>query len=373
MVVAEPGPDGTRYRMLETVRDYAAEQLAAAGETGLRADHARWCLTLARRVASFGGPDHPAELARLAAEYGNVVAALDWALTEDPQLGLEIAAPMWWFWWERGLMDSGVQLLTRALAAAGPAPTTARAGALRAAAALARNSGHLDEARRLGQESLDTFRVLGDPAGEAAALNNLLVTTHAQGDFSASLEYGKAALVLAEAAGETRRVAATENNLGSTLRNLGRRPEAAASLQAALGRFRKLDDRRGQAAALSNLAITARQAGDPAGSRRWWSAALALYQELELPDGLLDVVDGTACLLAAEDRAADALRLLTVADRERLRLGATLLSPDETTDREAALATARAALGPDGSAAVTAAAAEVPLDDVLDQVRDNLG
>jgi predicted ATPase/DNA-binding SARP family transcriptional activator len=365
MVVAEPGPGATRYRMLETVHDYAAEQLAAAGETGLRREHATWCLGLARRVAIFGGADHPQELARLAAEYGNVVAALDWAAAADPQLGLAIAAPMWWFWWERGLMGSGLAYLSRALTAAGPAPTADRAAALRAAAALARNSGHFADARRLGEQSLATFRTLGDAEGEAAALNNLLITAHAQSDFVASLSYGQAALVLAERGGDPRRVAATENNIAATLRSLSRPVEALAALERALALFREIDDRRGEAAAASNLAITARLAGDPAGSRRWWAVALPLYRALDLDEGMLDVVDGVGCLLAAEGRAADALRLIAVADRERHRLGAPQLGPDEVVGREAALATARAALGPSAAAAVEAAAAGESLDAAL--------
>jgi tetratricopeptide (TPR) repeat protein len=353
--------------MLETVRDYAAERLAAAGETGLRRAHATWCLGLARRVAAFGGADHSAELARLAAEYGNVVAALDWAFVADPALGLEIAAPMWWFWWERGLMGSGLAYLERGLVAAGPAPTGPRAGALRAAAALARNNGHFADARRLAEESLAVFRSLGDPEGEAAALNNLLITAHAQSDFTASLAYGQAALALAEAGGDRRRIAATENNIAATLRNLDRTSDAIAALERALALFRELDDRRGEAAAASNLAIAARQAGDPEGSRRWWATALPLYRELDLAEGVVDVVDGVACLLAAEGRASDALRLITVADRERHRLGAPQLGPDEVSGRLSALDTARTALGP-AAAAVESAAADEPLDAILDTI-----
>ncbi|HST66202.1 MAG TPA: BTAD domain-containing putative transcriptional regulator [Mycobacteriales bacterium] len=371
MVVAEPGPGATRYRMLETVRDYAAERLAAAGETGLHRAHATWCLGLARRVATFGGADHPAELAALATEYGNVLAALDWAAAADPTLGLEIAAPMWWFWWERGLMGSGLAYLSRALDAAGPAPTAARAGALRAAAALARNNGHFADARRLGEESLAVFRSLGDAEGEAAALNNLLITAHAQSDFTASLAYGRAALVLAEAGGDRRRIAATENNIAATLRNLGRPADAITALTRALALFREIDDRRGEAAAASNLAIAAWQAGDPAGSRRWWATALPLYRALELAEGVVDVIDGVACLLAAEGRAADALRLITVADRERHRLGAPQLGPDEVSGREHALATARRALGRAASGVESGAASE-PLDSILDTVHEYL-
>ena len=115
----------------------------------------------------------------------------------------------------------------------------------------------------------------------------------------------------------------------------------------------------------------ARQSGDPAGSRRWWAVALAVYRSLELPEGMLDALEGTACLLAAEDRAAEALRLLTMAEQERRRLGAPVITPDEIADRDAALAAARAALGA-AADEVAADAAGLPLDAVLDEVRHAL-
>jgi hypothetical protein len=104
-----------------------------------------------------------------------------------------------------------------------------------------------------------------------------------------------------------------------------------------------------------NLAIVARQYGDPAGSRRWWAAALALCRTLEM----IDVLDGVVFLLAAEGRAGEALRLLRVTTRERL--GTPLLSPDGVADRDAAVGTARAAPGRDAAGV----AAREPLDGIL--------
>jgi tetratricopeptide (TPR) repeat protein len=176
--------------------------------------------------------------------------------------------------------------------------------------------------------------------------------------------------VLAEAGGDRRRIAATENNIAATLRNLGRPADAIAALERALALFRELDDRRGEAAAASNLAIAAWQTGELAGSRRWWATALPLYRDLDMTEGMLDIVDGVACLFAADGRPADALRLITVADRERHRLGAPQLGPDEVAGRATALDTARMALGPSAAAAVEAV--EESLEDVLRTVADYL-
>jgi predicted ATPase/DNA-binding SARP family transcriptional activator len=94
------GTGAARYRLLETVRDYALEQLRASGEEdSVRRAHAGWCTDLAARTQRYGGPDHD-ELAReLSEEEGNLRAAIAWALSDDgdPAQVLAIVAPTWWY------------------------------------------------------------------------------------------------------------------------------------------------------------------------------------------------------------------------------------------------------------------------------------
>ncbi len=144
VLVADVRGAGTRYRMLELVRAYATERLAEAGDaTRLREPHALWCVALASSAAHYGGVDHTEKVAQLSVEEANLRAALDWSLGEGaaPSRALEIASPLWWYWWARGLMAEGRDWLRRALAAVDPAPSSLRGKALRAAAALTRNSG----------------------------------------------------------------------------------------------------------------------------------------------------------------------------------------------------------------------------------------
>jgi len=375
VMVAEPHPDGTRFRMLELVGEYGAERLAEAGEVAeLRRRHADWCVELATAAARFGGPDHADWLRRLSAEEGNLRAALDWCLSDgaDPAAALSIASPLWWFWWMRGLMADALGWLRRGLAApttaaGGPVPAELRARALRAAAALARNSGDHAAARDLGEQCLAAFGDLDDPAGMAAALNGLCITTHAQRDFAASLRFGERSRRLAEEAGDERGTAAALNNVGGSLRALDRRDEAVALFTEALKRFRAIGDPRGEAAALGNLGVMARRTGDPVQARRLALASLALYRGLELVEGQIDQLDAVAAVEVLEGRPAPALRLLTVAARERERLGSPLYSPDEIADRDRALEQARAALGRH-AAAVADRAAGLPLAEVVDRL-----
>jgi len=350
--------DGRRYRLIETIREYAAERLPADDP----ARH-RFVALWLDRLAVPPPPDgdaHTAWLADTDAAHDSVLAALEWSLTAgDPTDGLTLAAGMWWYWWVSGRMTEGLARLRHALDAAPSDATAVRGRALRAAASLARNSGDLDGARRLGEECLATFRKLDDRAGVVAALNNLLITAQGQGDYEASLAYGYEALTLAEAGGEARMVAAALNNTAGTLRCMDRLDEAGPLFERALEAFRVLGDARGEAAALSNLGIVARRRGEPDASGEYMRAALARYVELAITEGQLDAIEGLAQLEVLGGRPGPGLTLLAVAERERSALGSAIFTPDEVRDRDEAEKTARDALTTEEVARAYRAATEM--------------
>ena len=335
-----------RYRLIETIREYARERLGPAERSEAFGRLAAYWIRRLAEPPPVDGPAHTGWLAATAAEHDTIVAALDWSLREgDPADGLRIAAAMWWYWWVSGRMAEGLTWLDQALAASAE-PSALRARALRAAAALARNSGDLAAARRLGEEGLAVFRALDDRTGMVAALNNLLITAQAQEDYPASLAFGHEALELAEQASDARMVAAASNNTAGTLRCMGRLDEAEPLFTRALNGFRALGDRRGEAAALSNLSTTDRRRGRYEPARRSMREALAVYTELGIAEGQLDAVEGLAQLDVLAGDAEGGLRLLAVAERERTELGAPSFTPDEIADRDRAEASARDALGP---------------------------
>jgi predicted ATPase len=355
-----------RYRLIETIRAYARERLA--GDERVRA-YRRLVDLWERRLAvppPSDGPQHTAWLNGIAADHDTIVAAIDWSLRDgDPERGLAVASGMWWYWWIAGRMIEGREWLGRALAAAPSAAPSLRGRALRAAAALARNSGDLTEARTFGEQCLATFREVDDRAGVLAALNNLLITAQAQADYPASLEFGRAAIRAAEEAGDQRMIAAASNNTAGTLRCMGRLDEAEPLFTRALGGFRALGDRRGEAAALSNLSTTDRRRGRPAPARESMLAALAIYTDLGITEGQLDAVEGLAQLDIAAGDAVGGLRLLALAERERAALGAPSFTPDEVADKESAEATARASLGTAERAAIYREADALTLSEVV--------
>jgi hypothetical protein len=130
------------FGMLDTVREYAREQLAAAGEpTAARRAHAHYFLALAERAEPLlDGPDQRAWYLRLEREHDNPRAALRWLLDRDDQdgpdaaaereAGLRLAGVLGWFWWRRGYSAEGGRWLAEALARAPEADLAVRTRAL---------------------------------------------------------------------------------------------------------------------------------------------------------------------------------------------------------------------------------------------------
>ncbi len=134
LVAAEPGEDGTRYRLLDTVRHYAAGRLAEAGGTeAARHRHAAAFLGLAERERG---------MTVLAREQDNFRAALDWSLEYGDQAGPRLARALGDFWLSRGLLAEGRDWLDRALAQR-PADQRLRADLLRLLGAVLLEAGDL--------------------------------------------------------------------------------------------------------------------------------------------------------------------------------------------------------------------------------------
>jgi predicted ATPase len=140
-----------RYRLLDTVRQFAAEQLVAAGEresveTRLR----EWALELTA---------DPPPLAHLELDHDNIRAALDSGLRSDPQGALRLAVNIWRFWLDRNYFSEGARRLHAALDAA-PEGTPLRAQALLAAAALEQRCGRPAACMDLAAETVALARRL---------------------------------------------------------------------------------------------------------------------------------------------------------------------------------------------------------------------
>jgi predicted ATPase/DNA-binding SARP family transcriptional activator len=165
LVVAE----GERFRLLDTVRQYAAERLEAAAEretVALR--HLDWCLALAEDHDPLSAGARRS-LHLLEREHDNLRAALAWALRRDPQAALRLATRLWRFWLDRGYFAEGKRWLQAALAAA-PERTPLRVEALLAGTGLSLRLGDPNGFLRRVGDAVAAYRVLGDDRATAAAL-----------------------------------------------------------------------------------------------------------------------------------------------------------------------------------------------------------
>ena len=146
--------------MLETIREYALDQLAASGEeTDARRAHAAYFLRFAEEAgAGLRGPQQQQWRDALEADLDNLRAALAWTLAsrpirQDADTGLLLVGALWYFWFQRGLTGEARRWLSRALDAA-PSRGRARAQALLGAGTLAWRQGDCATARDYLDESV---------------------------------------------------------------------------------------------------------------------------------------------------------------------------------------------------------------------------
>ena len=165
----------TRYRLLETLRQYGLNKLREAGEAAtVRDAHLNWAVELAEEAERhLDGLDQAAWLDRLECELDNLRAALEWAITSrNPEAGLRLASITiggMWVW--RGHVPEGQRWLQRLLATPADVAATARAKGLLAAGRVDFQAGQWTRGAQLCEQSCELFRSAGDGAGEARALH----------------------------------------------------------------------------------------------------------------------------------------------------------------------------------------------------------
>ena len=165
LVVPEQEDAQTRYRLLETVRQYARDRLEeSGGSAAVRVRHRDYYLALAEEAdPKLKGAEQAEWLQRLEEEHENLRAGLEWSLAEaGTGGGLRLCGALQRFWWTRGHLSEGRQWCTRVLCKAGAEERTReRANVLNAAGVLAYYQGDYPAARALYEESLAIRRELG--------------------------------------------------------------------------------------------------------------------------------------------------------------------------------------------------------------------
>jgi predicted ATPase len=293
LVVAEAQPDGAvRFRLLETLRQFGQEQLAAGGAAVAAAVRDRHHDHLLALVRSLGLGRAPPLRGRgwpeLIPEEDNLRAALEWSLGASPAAGLELATAAAYHWRARGRYEEGIRwletFLERAPADGPPGatpPPERRAWALLRLGGMARESGHLERARAPLAESLALFRQTGDDEGAAIALQNLGLVSRVDGRPQEARARLEEALVLHRRAGRVAGESTMRRELGLLWFALGDLGQARTEFEAAVA-LERAADAPGPLPVLVRLGVIARIEGDLPRARRLLAEALT---ELRRGDG----------------------------------------------------------------------------------------
>lgn len=331
-----------RFTMLETVREYADEQLTRHDERAeAQRRHAGVFLALAEaaepllRQSADGGWS-----ARLHADHDNLRVALRWSLdiggNDDDiiMIGVRLVGALWYFWYIQSFFREGRSWLDAFIARAeqtndaniSPARAVQWANVFGGAAQLAYMQSDLERALTLSERALALRGIAGDAAGMAFTLNSIGSIVSYRGEYARAVSFFTRSLALRRTIGDRAGVAATLNNLGdvamhqgqytlalmyldeseSGCRQVGNRQilaivisnrghiaryqgeyvRAAAYHAESMALRREVGDRDGYSASVINLGEALLRQGDVAGAAARFAESLALYQQLDTPWGL---------------------------------------------------------------------------------------
>jgi tetratricopeptide (TPR) repeat protein len=319
LVLAEGVEGEKRYRLLETVREYAAEQLSPEEQSTLARRHAGYYLALAEQAAPLlTGPELNVGKDRLEREQENLRAALAWAQSSGSgDIALRLGATLWRFWGLQGHLREGWDRLAEVLALpVAQAPTTARAEVLLGAGRINSSLGEAAAAMRLTTESLAVWRQVGDRRGIAEALNLLGDLDVDRSELDAAQERYEGALALYRELEDRSGIAETLYNLADVALREANVDTAEALLVECRQLGQELGDRALLAAALSDQGRVTLSRGDVARARLLFEEALTLRRALGVGQriawSLLDVAETARFqndLVASRAAAAEALSI----------------------------------------------------------------
>ena len=310
-------PAGTRYSLLETIRQYAAEQLTARGahrEHSVRMAHLQHYVAHARSVApKLIGPEQAGWLDRLDADFENLRAALEFAAGHaDPGPGLQLVAALAAYWERRGRSSEGADLIARALVhpRVAEAPVRDQAAACLAGAYVAAMLGAYGEQLRYASRVLELLEPLDDALAErSVALTHRVIGSLLGGaDVAPAARDAAAALELARQSGDPWVLARAEQALVQVEYDAGRLDACVQWQRRALDRFRETGDAWRVALLLSNGADIKLAIDDAAGARQDLEAALLIAEQLQAGALRSQTLHNLAMveLIAGENASAEA-------------------------------------------------------------------
>jgi excisionase family DNA binding protein len=299
-----------RFGLLETIREFAREQLAASGEDEqVRRRHAVFFLALAERTEpAFYGPDQAATLALLTREHANLQGALAWALEAgELTLALRLAVALGRFWHVAGHLGERQRWLEQILERGGTVPAALRAKALRLLGDGAWDMGDSADAHRFYKQSLMYAEESLEPERIAEALLGLgAVAAEVQGDLATAEECFTRSLTLHDASGNRWGAALMRLNLADIAVQRGEVARARSLIETALAAWQALGYQQGVGRALYLLAQLDEAHGHTSAALPRYEASLAVWRTVHYRAGVAEATSSVGWLRLAQGNHAAA-------------------------------------------------------------------
>ncbi|MGC4045459.1 MAG: hypothetical protein QM758_16835 [Armatimonas sp.] len=228
LIVTEEDDEATRYRMLETIRQYSRDRLLEGGDSGQwRSRHLDYFVELAEEAEpNLIGMHELLWINRLNTELDNLRAALSWAKENDSEKGLRLTGALYFFLSARGYLSEGRDWISTLLDEGSEVTAGVKAKVLLTLGHLVRLQGHDAEAITHYEASIALYQEASDKSDLYAAFVGKGTSARRLGDFEAGVTHSKEALRLAREANDVIGTMQALNSLGNALMHMGNDVEA---------------------------------------------------------------------------------------------------------------------------------------------------
>ena len=311
-----PG-SSSRFSMLETLREFAAERLVESGEVEHARDrHAARLVRLGQEAyAVFNAAAPPAWLDVLEREHNNMRRALAWLLTRgDSDAALQLVAGLWWYWLIRGHISEGRRQIDHLLAATQHEISAERAEVLMGASHLAMMQEDFGAAERFVAASIDLAQRVGDSTVLGDALMTQGLCALRRGDVGSAKRAYEGSLPLARELGRDQRIAIATRGLGAVAQREGDMVRAIRLIEESVVIHQELADAWELSTDFLSLGLLAIQMGEMERAESFFRDSLQLALQIRELDKVAYLLDALAGIAARRGDVLHAARLLAAGE-----------------------------------------------------------
>ncbi len=325
LVVYEEG--ASRYRMLETVRQYATEKLREAGiEAFTRGRHCRYFVDVAERAEpELLKADQSLWIEKVEAEHDNLRGALE-VCHQDAALNdleLRMTGALWRFWFFSSYLREGREQITAAIERNGPSrPSGALAKSLVGLGVVTYFQGDLDAAQSACRGSMEHARDAGDTWAHGVSLCILGVLANYEGQLETARHNFETCLAMAEQVGDRWLHALALSDLGFVALQEGQYPRAAELCELSLALAREVGEKWCIFNSLYSLGLIRTVGGEFATARELFKEAMSISRGLGHRISIALCMDGLAGAWGAQGDTEKAALLFGAAAAWREKIGA---------------------------------------------------